>query len=121
MPTLFAEPRFVESLDDCIFYHTIDLPGFGTQPGMWDLRANVEKYLGQVDLQGKRVLEMGTATGYLCFHMESQGPMSSPLNSALMKYPISCLMLESIFLNAQLKWNPGLRKSGTLFGSLTRR
>ena len=73
MLTLFAEPRSIESLDDCLFYHAIDLPQHGLQEGMWDLRPNVDKYLGKVDLRGKRVLELGTANGYLCFHMESQG------------------------------------------------
>jgi len=73
MPNLFAEPRLINSLEECIFYHTIDLPRSGTQQGMWDLRSNVRKYLGNVDLRGKHVLELGTASGYLCFHMESQG------------------------------------------------
>lgn len=27
-PTL-AEPRYIDRLEDCFFYHTIDLPGFG--------------------------------------------------------------------------------------------
>lgn len=73
MSTIFAKPRNITSLENCAFYHTIDIPGFGTQHGMWDLRSNVAKYLGQVDLAGKRVLELGTANGYLCFHMEQQG------------------------------------------------
>jgi SAM-dependent methyltransferase len=73
MPTLFAEPRLINSLEECTFYHTMDLPRSGTQHGMWDLRPNVRKYLGNVDLRGKHVLELGTASGYLCFHMESQG------------------------------------------------
>src|SRR5262249_24602710 len=30
-------------------------------------------YLGGVDFRGKRVLEIGTASGFLCFHMESRG------------------------------------------------
>lgn len=73
MSTIFAEPRSITSLDECVFYHSIDIPNIGTQEGMWDLRPNVEKYLGHVNLRNKRVLEVGTANGYLCFHMESQG------------------------------------------------
>ena len=69
----YAAPREVKSLDDCTFYHTIDLPNDGTVQGMWDLRPNVDKYLGHVDLKGKSVLELGTSSGYLCFHMEKQG------------------------------------------------
>ena len=29
--------------------------------------------MGKVDLRGKRVLEMETASGFLCFYMESKG------------------------------------------------
>jgi len=69
----YAPPRRVTCLDDCVFYHTMDIPGYGTVEGPWDLRAGVREYLGGVDLRGKRVLELGTASGYLCFHMEQQG------------------------------------------------
>ena len=47
--------------------------GLGTITGEWDLRANVRAYLGGVALQGKRVLEIGTASGFLCFAMERMG------------------------------------------------
>jgi hypothetical protein len=70
---LYAGPREVRSLDDCWFYHTIDLPYHGTQIGQWDLRRGVTDYLGQVDVRGKRVLELGTATGMLSFAMEARG------------------------------------------------
>lgn len=70
---IFAKPRVITSLEECVFYHTIELPEYGTQPGMWDLRPNVRKYLGNVNLRGKKVLELGSANGYLTFHMESQG------------------------------------------------
>ncbi len=41
--------------------------------GEWDLRGGEDAYLGGVSFAGKRVLEMGTASGYLCRHMESRG------------------------------------------------
>jgi len=69
----YAEPQAITSLDDCAFYHTIDIPGYGLQTGDWDLRPSVQQYLGRVEFTGKRVLELGTANGFLCFHMESQG------------------------------------------------
>ena len=69
----YAIPRHVESIQDCLFYHTIDLPGYGPQQGHWDLRAGVSDYLGHVPLRGKRVLEVGTANGLLCFEMEKMG------------------------------------------------
>jgi hypothetical protein len=51
----------------------MDLPGVGHVGGEWDLRGREEEYLGGVDLRGKRVLEVGTASGHLCFYMEREG------------------------------------------------
>jgi hypothetical protein len=59
--------------DDYYFYHTIDLPGLGEMKGEWDLRAFADDYLGHVNLTNKRVLEMGTANGFLTFYMEKKG------------------------------------------------
>nr|WP_293840555.1 hypothetical protein [uncultured Arsenicibacter sp.] len=74
LPTLtYAEPRYVADLSGCVFYHTIDLPGFGTVEGEWDLRRTAADYLGHVPLAGKRVLEIGSANGFLTWYMESQG------------------------------------------------
>jgi O-methyltransferase len=52
----------------------MDLPGgVVTGPAQWDLRATVDRYLGGVDFRGKRVLEIGPASGFLSFHMERAG------------------------------------------------
>ena len=59
--------------DDYHFYHAIDLPGIGEMPGEWDLRHAPDEYLGNVVVTNKRVLDMGTANGFLSFHMESKG------------------------------------------------
>jgi len=69
----YATPRLVTSVDDCFFYHTMDIPGHGTVAGEWDLRAGVADYVGRVPVRGKRVLELGTASGFLCFQMERAG------------------------------------------------
>ncbi len=61
------------TLADGYFYHSIDLPGLPTVHGAWDLRPNVDAYLGGVDLKGKRVLEVGAANGFLSFEMERRG------------------------------------------------
>jgi hypothetical protein len=70
---LYAPPRTVTDPNDCYFYHTVDLPGYGLLEGEWDLRAGIRAYLGDVSFPGQRVLEIGTASGFVCFHMESQG------------------------------------------------
>lgn len=58
---------------DCDFYHRFDLPGLGETDGPWDLRQGAADYLGQVELAGQRVLEIGPASGFLSFWMEARG------------------------------------------------
>jgi SAM-dependent methyltransferase len=70
---LFAAPRHIESLEECYFYHTMELPGLGVQHGHWDLRNRFEDYTGGVDVAGKSVLDVGTATGFLSFEAERLG------------------------------------------------
>jgi hypothetical protein len=72
-PNLYAEPQSVTTLADCYFYHTMEVPGYGLVAGEWDLRPGISDYLGHVDFSGKRVLEIGTANGHVCFHIESLG------------------------------------------------
>lgn len=71
--SLFAPPRFIERLDDCFFYHAIELPGFGLIPAHWDLRGRFDDYVGGVNVAGKSVLDVGTATGFLSFEAEKRG------------------------------------------------
>ena len=66
----FAEPRHVESVEECYFYHTMDVPQHGVVEGEWDLRPNIDKYLGGVDLRGMRLLDVGAANGVVSFHAE---------------------------------------------------
>ena len=68
-----APPRAVHDLRDCDFYHTFDVPGHGPVHGHWDLRPNLGAYLGGVSFRGKRVLELGTADGFITFHIEREG------------------------------------------------
>jgi hypothetical protein len=70
--SLFAPPRDAVKLEDCLFYHTVDIPGHGTIPGFWDIRGNESQYLGDETFTGKRVLEIGPASGHITFFMESQ-------------------------------------------------
>jgi hypothetical protein len=72
-PSLYASPRVVTDLGECIFYHTMDIPGVGHVDGIWDLRGRERAYIGGVDVRGQRVLEIGTANGFLCFYMEKHG------------------------------------------------
>jgi SAM-dependent methyltransferase len=71
--SLLAAPVDVASLDDCYFYHVMDIPGHGVTTGEWDLRGRVDEYLGQFAFAGKRVLEIGPASGFLTFELEKRG------------------------------------------------
>lgn len=70
---LYAEPLVITDVRDCGFYHTMEIPGHGLVEGPWDLRRGIDRYLGNVDLADKRVLDVGTASGFLTFHAERRG------------------------------------------------
>jgi hypothetical protein len=63
----------VPELADCYFYHVMDIPGVGRVGGEWDLRGRVDDYLGHVDVNGRRVLEVGPASGFVSFELEARG------------------------------------------------
>lgn len=70
---LYETPWFVDGPANCIFYHTMDIAPFGLQKGQWDLRGKFNDYIGGLDLRGKRVLDIGTASGFLAFSAEEAG------------------------------------------------
>jgi SAM-dependent methyltransferase len=70
---MFARSRFIDKLEDCFFYHAMELPGFGAVRGHWDLRGRFDDYVGGVKIADKSVLDIGTATGFLSFEAEHRG------------------------------------------------
>jgi len=52
---LYASPRHGLNVEDCLFYHMMEIPTIGVVVGRWDLRAGAREYLGGVDVAGKRV------------------------------------------------------------------
>jgi SAM-dependent methyltransferase len=70
---LYATPIKVTRAADCFFYHVMDIPGHGLTTGLWDLRQGVDDCLGRMNYSGKRVLEIGPASGFLTFEMEKRG------------------------------------------------
>src|SRR2546421_1434454 len=69
---LALEREYIE-LEDCYFYHTSALRDGRVMQGPWDLRGREDDYLGGISVRGKRVLELGPASGHLTFHMENKG------------------------------------------------
>lgn len=70
---IYAPRRIVTDVADCHFYHRMEIPGVGLVGGDWDLRGNVDGYLGHVDFSGRRVLEIGPASGFCTVAMEQRG------------------------------------------------
>lgn len=71
--SFWVPPRRVENVSDCFFYHSMELPDLGLQEGHWDLRGRFIDYVGGVDVTGKRVLDVGCASGFLSFSAEEWG------------------------------------------------
>jgi hypothetical protein len=51
----------------------MDLPEIGLVGAGWDLRDGIDTYLGELDYRGKRVVDVGTASGFLTFSLEARG------------------------------------------------
>ncbi len=72
--TPYADPPAkLPALEECAFYHSVELPGAGLQVGQWDLRPGIGSYLGPTDFGGHRVLEIGPANGFVSFELERRG------------------------------------------------
>ncbi|HLH29053.1 MAG TPA: hypothetical protein VKW77_09055, partial [Acidimicrobiales bacterium] len=61
------------TLEDGFFYHRSALPDGRVIEGPWNLIGGEAEYLGGVELDGRRVLELGPASGWLTVWMEQQG------------------------------------------------
>ena len=69
----FVTPPPLPAIEDCQFYHAMDIPGVGPVPGEWDLRGRFDDYTGGVAFAGKTFLDIGTASGFLSFEAERRG------------------------------------------------
>jgi hypothetical protein len=70
--TPYADPRPVRDIASCYFYHRVELPGVGVVGGAWDLRETIDDYLAGFRFAGKRVLDVGAASGFPSFEMEME-------------------------------------------------
>jgi tRNA (mo5U34)-methyltransferase len=62
-----------DPVGELIWYHTIELPGGTTTPGIYDHRPYVASYGLPADLRGKTALDVGAASGFFTFEMERRG------------------------------------------------
>lgn len=61
------------SVDDCTFYHSMELPGLGLVHGLWDLRPTLDDYVARFDFAGRSLLDVGAASGFVSFEAERRG------------------------------------------------
>ena len=66
-------PRSAPDRSDCLFYHSIDLPGGEHIEEGVDIRGRFGQYIGDYQIKNKTVLDVGTASGFLAFSAEAGG------------------------------------------------
>ena len=67
-----SQPK-TDSLRELIWYHTVELPGGVTTPGIFDHRPYLAYYGLPADLRGRTVLDVGAASGFFTFELERRG------------------------------------------------
>lgn len=60
-------------LEDCEWYHIMEIPGVGLTDGVFDCRDDIDNIFGNLDFKNKKVLNLGPITGYLNFEAERRG------------------------------------------------
>lgn len=101
----WARPRRGLTKDACFFYHTTDFSDGTTAFGQWDLRGRYAEYIGHVDLRGARVLDVGTASGFLSFSAEEAGArevVSFDLDTAARQHLLP--FQESLYVTDHPAW-----------------
>ena len=69
----FIAPTVVTDAKQCFFYHSMDIPDHGFVQGACDMRESIAHVVDPVDFKGKRVIEIGPASGFYAFQMENRG------------------------------------------------
>jgi tRNA (mo5U34)-methyltransferase len=65
----------LEDVSRYYWYHTVELPGGLVTPGLYDFRATYPCFGFPEDMQGLRVLDIGSATGFFAFEFARRGAM----------------------------------------------
>jgi hypothetical protein len=69
----YATRRAGLTVNDCDFYHTSVLRDGSVVEGPWDHRGAEDAYVGGCSFDGRKVLELGPATGHFTYFLESRG------------------------------------------------
>lgn len=84
--SVLIEPRFEAPWHDalnsrCYWYHSMQFPDGEAVQGSWQID-DFHQYIGSYNLQGKTVLDVGTASGFLAFNAEKHGAQVTGLDAA---------------------------------------
>jgi 2-polyprenyl-3-methyl-5-hydroxy-6-metoxy-1,4-benzoquinol methylase len=108
---IYAPPQTIKTSDDCLFYHTLDIPGTGVISGRWDLRGRLSDYIGEVDVKRKRVLDVGAASGFLSFEMEKLGAEVVSFEAGSAKDMDRLPFAQSLYSINRLEWEKQVNES----------
>ena len=71
---------------NCSFYTVQEIPGIiKPTKGPFDLRKNINKLLGNCNFKNKKILELGPASGYITFYLESLGAKMTCIDLSIKK------------------------------------
>jgi tRNA (mo5U34)-methyltransferase len=68
-----ATARGLGDVSRYYWYHTVDLGEGLVTPGLHDYRSSIDEFHFPEDLTGKKVLDVGSATGFFSFEFERRG------------------------------------------------
>lgn len=77
----YEQPRAIAPDDKLYWYHSMQFPDGTSVKGSWTIN-DFGQYIGGYDLQGKTLLDVGTASGYLAFHAEQAGAVVTGLDAS---------------------------------------
>src|ERR1700730_7521904 len=103
-PDLYGAPRYIKDVSECFFYHTMDLPGYGTVEGQWDLRGKMRDYLGGIPLKGRGVLDGGAASGFLSLEMERAGAEVVSFDADIADRIVYLPLQKSLYMTNRAQW-----------------
>lgn len=82
------------------FYHVMHVPGLGEVGGSWDLRSNLDVYLGRTTYADQVVLDIGAADGFLAFELEKRGArvvsVDLPADSVPDLFPLASVISDAL-------------------------
>jgi hypothetical protein len=106
-----SREELIALVDDVPWYHTIDLGDGIVTKGTYDLRPVLDQYGFPADLHGKRVLDIGRASGFFSFELERRGAdvTSTELGSLLDKDYVGGDLVRDVI--RRRAWTDGVPRS----------